>query len=485
MFKSGFQLVAVVCLVGVLLASGAQAQNCNPATAGDALGDEKLVAALGELACKVPASVNLVDTMNRLSANLKNMDLQQLQQLPELIKVVITRSPAELKPFFSLSGKELNALTPMVQGVPADTLKVVMPLLAQQQPATVARMLSFLKGVSRSQLEALAPMFGSITQQQVDLMVTAVNTLPPHLLQKLSGMVGGLGPVQSVAVATPQQRTTMTPVFSIGTAGGMKFGPWGGGISFGSGSGSGSGSGGSGGYSLGGAGAGLQLGGARLSLGRKLQQDGCVPFLKAFEVSGALTSNRDIGAAVCKFTPAKLLPVMTQILTILGSQSSKTLANLPAFTQLLGSTRPEVFGAIGRIPRPTLSALLSVQGADSNVVVAQLKTLAAQDAETISKLVFFTKQTPPNKFGLLISMFARISDSQAATLARLMNSLSAGQIVLSMQLLEKFNFGVGNIGQSIPAASSRGSSFNIGPFIRVTTGGRSAGVGPLRFGMLG
>lgn len=55
------------------------------------------MAALGELACKVPASVNLVDTMNRLSANLKNMDLQQLQQLPELIKVVITRSPAELK----------------------------------------------------------------------------------------------------------------------------------------------------------------------------------------------------------------------------------------------------------------------------------------------------------------------------------------------------------------------------------------------------
>jgi hypothetical protein len=35
--------------------------------------------------------------MNRLSANLKNMNLQQLQQLPELIKVVITRSPAELK----------------------------------------------------------------------------------------------------------------------------------------------------------------------------------------------------------------------------------------------------------------------------------------------------------------------------------------------------------------------------------------------------
>jgi hypothetical protein len=37
---------------------------------------------------------------------------------------------------------------PLVQGVPAGTLKVVMPLLAQQQPATTARMLTFLKGVS-------------------------------------------------------------------------------------------------------------------------------------------------------------------------------------------------------------------------------------------------------------------------------------------------------------------------------------------------
>jgi hypothetical protein len=53
-----------------------------------------------------------------------------------------------LQPFFSLSGAELAALTPLVQGVSADTLKAVVPLLARQQPATVARMLTFLKGVS-------------------------------------------------------------------------------------------------------------------------------------------------------------------------------------------------------------------------------------------------------------------------------------------------------------------------------------------------
>jgi hypothetical protein len=86
--------------------------------------------------------------------------------------------------------------------------------------------------------------------------------------------------------------------------------------------------------------------------------------------------------------------------------------------------------------------------------------------------------------GMLIGMFARLTDSQAATMARLMSSLSPGQLVLSMQLLEKFNFGVDNIGQSIPAASSRGSTFNIGPSIRVTTGG-VGGVGGLPFGLLG
>ncbi|KAF6258080.1 hypothetical protein COO60DRAFT_1158275 [Scenedesmus sp. NREL 46B-D3] len=86
---------------------------------------------------------------------------------------------------------------------------------------------------------------------------------------------------------------------------------------------------------------------------------------------------------------------------------------------------------------------------------------------------------------LLIGMFARLTDSQAATLARLLNSLSPGQLVLSMQLLEKFNFGVNNIGQSIPAARSRGRIFNIGPSVRVTVGGGGGGVRRGPFGLLG
>uniref|UniRef100_A0A383WM85 Uncharacterized protein n=1 Tax=Tetradesmus obliquus TaxID=3088 RepID=A0A383WM85_TETOB len=97
-------------------------------------------------------------------------------------------------------------------------------------------------------------------------------------------------------------------------------------------------------------------------------------------------------------------------------------------------------------------------------------------------------QVPADKLGMLVDLFASLSDRQAATMSRLLNSLSAGQMVLALQLLEKFNFGVDNIQSSIPAASSRGSSFNIGPFVRVTVGGSSArgvGVGGLRLGLLG
>jgi MFS superfamily sulfate permease-like transporter len=46
--------------------------------------------------------------------------------------------------------------------------------------------------------------------------------------------------------------------------------------------------------------------------------------------------------------------------------------------------------AIAKIPWPTLAALLSIRGVDARLAAAQLKLLAAQDADTINKLVFFT-----------------------------------------------------------------------------------------------
>jgi hypothetical protein len=41
---------------------------------------------------------------------------------------------------------------------------------------------------------------------------------------------------------------------------------------------------------------------------------------------------------------------MTQILTVLSSQSTKTLANLPAFTQLLSSTSPAAMSVSASAP---------------------------------------------------------------------------------------------------------------------------------------
>lgn len=121
-------------------------------------------------------------------------------------------------------------------------------------------------------------MFGSITEKQINLMITAVQTLPPQLLQKLTGLVGGLGRIINVQVASPQGTGAgLTPVFSIGSGGGMKFGPWGSGFSIGR-PGIGIGRSRIGGLSLGGG----RLGRGGL-LGRKLQQDEqeeCVPFLK-------------------------------------------------------------------------------------------------------------------------------------------------------------------------------------------------------------
>jgi hypothetical protein len=131
-----------------------------------------------------------------------------------------------------------------------------------------------------------------------------------------------------------------------------------------------------------------------------------------------------------------------------------------------------------------LAALVPALAAEPSIGCGELKRCPLLSVLHLLPPILCFAQTPTNKMGMLIGMFARLTDSQAAAMARMMNSLSPGQIVLSMQLLEKFNFGVDNIGQNIPAAGSRGSTFNIGPFVQVTTGG-AGGAGGLPFGLLG
>lgn len=61
---------------------------------------------------------------------------------------------------------------------------------------------------------------------------------------------------------------------------------------------------------------------------------------QGIEVGTALLTNVDLGAAVCKFTSAELLPVFEQTLKILLKQNQQTLANLPAFTATLTKVQP-------------------------------------------------------------------------------------------------------------------------------------------------
>lgn len=105
---------------------------------------------IGELACKVPPSVNLTAVMAKLTGTLASLTTEQLQLLPGLIEVTVTVDPAALQPFFSLSAAELERVSPLLTQVNADTLKEVFQVLAQQPAGTIEKMLKFLSGVSSS-----------------------------------------------------------------------------------------------------------------------------------------------------------------------------------------------------------------------------------------------------------------------------------------------------------------------------------------------
>lgn len=51
---------------------------------------------IGALACRAPPSVNLTETMSRLTGVLTNISPQQLPQLPDLIKLSVGVKPEAL-----------------------------------------------------------------------------------------------------------------------------------------------------------------------------------------------------------------------------------------------------------------------------------------------------------------------------------------------------------------------------------------------------
>ncbi|WIA19626.1 hypothetical protein OEZ85_005563 [Tetradesmus obliquus] len=472
---------------------------CDPGSAGTELID--LLDPIGTLACKVPRSVQLADVMGKLTGTLGALTAEQLRKLPELIQATITVQPTALEPFFSLSAKELNAALPLLTEVSADTLKVVFPLLAQQPEGTMDKMLKFLSLISYEQLQRVDPAFSRITQGQLNILVKALNTLPAASWDALIKMVQGLGPVTDVVVAAHQMTGQLptTPGNSPGESNAViQWKPIKSLINMNVN-----------------ANANAQKsvpGGSRKMLQTAAEEDAAAAALAAAAMSiasqeasaapaapapagpppvGYCKTSDEVqaagaevgvgllggfGAVVCKFGAEELRPTMTKLLAILNEQSEATLGNLPAFTDALTRLDPSAFEAFFKIPVPTLTTLIPVlEGVDQKVITAQLKAIGGLSGDDVKKMVFFLNNTLLDRIAMLVPLFSKLSMEQVESFAKLTNSLSPGQIVLSIHLLDTFGFAVDAIGQHIPQqqASSGAPSFWIGP-IKVTVADSSS-----------
>uniref|UniRef100_A0A383WLK8 Uncharacterized protein n=1 Tax=Tetradesmus obliquus TaxID=3088 RepID=A0A383WLK8_TETOB len=472
---------------------------CDPGSAGTELID--LLDPIGTLACKVPRSVQLADVMGKLTGTLGALTAEQLRKLPELIQATITVQPTALEPFFALSAKELNAALPLLTEVSADTLKVVFPLLAQQPEGTMDKMLKFLSLISYEQLQRVDPAFSRITQGQLNILVKALNTLPAASWDALIKMVQGLGPVTDVVVAAHQMTGQLptTPGNSPGESNAViQWKPIKSLINMNAN-----------------ANANAQKsvqGGSRKMLQTAAEEDAAAAALAAAAMSiasqeasaapaapapagpppvGYCKTSDEVqaagaevgvgllggfGAVVCKFGAEELRPTMTKLLAILNEQSEATLGNLPAFTDALTRLDPSAFEAFFKIPVPTLTTLIPVlEGVDQKVITAQLKAIGGLSGDDVKKMVFFLNNTLLDRIAMLVPLFSKLSMEQVESFAKLTNSLSPGQIVLSIHLLDTFGFAVDAIGQHIPQqqASSGAPSFWIGP-IKVTVADSSS-----------
>jgi hypothetical protein len=89
-------------------------------------------------------------------------------------------------------------------------------------------------------------------------------------------------------------------------------------------------------------------------------------------------------------------------------------------------------------------------------------------------LLLLPLQTVLDRITMLVPLFSQITMEQVTSFAKVVNSLSPGQIVLSIHLLDTFGFAVDAIGQHIPQVSSSASSFWIGPIKVTLADGRSS-----------
>jgi hypothetical protein len=92
---------------------------------------------------------------------------------------------------------------------------------------------------------------------------------------------------------------------------------------------------------------------------------------------------------------------------------------------------------------------------------------AATPAAAAAPAPAAARQTVLDRIQMLVPLFSKLTMEQVVSFAKVVQSLSPGQIVLSIHLLDTFGFAVDAIGQHIPQVSSGASSYWIGP-IKVT-----------------
>ncbi|KAF8062900.1 hypothetical protein HT031_003738 [Scenedesmus sp. PABB004] len=457
----------------LLLAAGALAQECDPAIAGTELVD--MAEPIGVLACKVPPSVNLTDVMSRLTGVLADLPAEQLSKLPGLVKLTIGVDPAALAPLLSLTGAQMDALLPLLRDVKPAALAAVFPLLAGLPGGTLERTVRFLKAVGKAQLAEVLPLFSRITANQLAVMRHALTVLPAPAWSKLAGLVQALGPVtDSVVTAKAAKGALPAPAAAAPAPAAPAASTASDVTSFAKGpirvtirgrrllQGDAD------------AAAGAALAAAALAAGGSggdapaeaipgPPASACDPGMAGIEIGVALVA--DFGKVVCKFSAAKLKPVLAETLSTLNAQPPAVLANLPLFVAGLTALDPAAFNAFFQIPTDTLAALIPALGAlDPAAVGAALTVLGGAGPDTVAAMALFLNAVPESQIKVLLPVFGGLTDDQVDMMAALLRALSPGQVTLALHLLSTFGFAVDAIGAAIPAASpAGGGAVMIGP----------------------
>jgi len=412
-------LLAIILAVGAL--GRASAQACDPNDPNLALDFLDLAPLLGQIVCKAGPGVNMTDALLKLTAPAANLRPDQLDRLPGLISTLIIIPPGAIQPFLKLTPEQLEKALPILTKIPTNKLAGIFQLLAGLPDQTTTNLLTLLNLIPQSQLERLVPAFERLTPEGTEIIRKALRIIPANGWDFLIVVVRKLMPVTDYAVAPA---ITKLPTIKIEDSK----------------------------YTI----PDVQPPNTA-EISRKYYQDaadkakGCPNCSEgdatnaSLDVATALTE--DIGPLVCKFGVDKLKDTLNKTLTVVAAQCPETLRNLPQLASTLASVPPRTLDVFLRIPEQVLRELIPVViQLPSNKVEFLLNSLVGQSSEDINKLIFFVNAVPYKNIVSLVPFFSKINDQQTRTVAKLLNALSPGQIILTIRLLDKFGFSLNAIG---------------------------------------